>query len=164
MILIAVGANLPTSAGSPPRETGKRAVAALGDIGGLRLTATSSWYESPPEPPSGQPFYVNAVARLEGEMDPAALLERLHAIEAAAGRERGARNAARTLDLDIVDLNGIVRCMPDPILPHPRAHQRGFVLIPLRDVAPDWVHPVLLRGVEEMIGALTPRPTVRRLQ
>jgi 2-amino-4-hydroxy-6-hydroxymethyldihydropteridine diphosphokinase len=67
------------------------------------------------------------------------------------------RNAARTLDLDIVAMDGLVREAPDPQLPHPRAHLRAFVLLPLRDVAPGWVHPVLGRRVEALLAALPPQ-------
>ncbi len=87
-------------------------------------------------------------------MRPAGLLSALQGIEAAAGRERGVPNAARVLDLDIVDMNGLVRNAPDPVLPHPRAHLRAFVLLPLRDVAPGWVHPVLGTPIDTLIAAL----------
>ncbi|MCX7385000.1 MAG: 2-amino-4-hydroxy-6-hydroxymethyldihydropteridine diphosphokinase, partial [Alphaproteobacteria bacterium] len=79
-----------------------------------------------------------------------------HAIEARAGRVRGAANAARTLDLDIIDIAGLRRDTPAPILPHPRAHERGFVLRPLADVAPGWVHPRLGRTVEDLLATLPP--------
>jgi 2-amino-4-hydroxy-6-hydroxymethyldihydropteridine diphosphokinase len=85
----------------------------------------------------------------------------LQAIEARAGRVRGLPNAARTLDLDIIDLNGLVRDAPDPVLPHPRAHLRGFVLLPLADVAPAWVHPRLTVGVAALLAALPPYDVVR---
>jgi 2-amino-4-hydroxy-6-hydroxymethyldihydropteridine diphosphokinase len=84
----------------------------------------------------------------------------LQAIEADAGRTRGERNAARTLDLDIIAMGEggrTVRGAPDPILPHPRAHLRAFVLVPLLDVAPSWVHPVLGRGPEELLRDLPPQ-------
>jgi 2-amino-4-hydroxy-6-hydroxymethyldihydropteridine diphosphokinase len=154
MILIAVGANLPAPDGAPPLVACRRAVQALQALPGLRLAAVSPWYRTSPVPPSGQPPYVNGVARLEGAAEPAALLGGLHAIEAGAGRVRAAVNAARTLDLDIIDLNGLVREAPDPVLPHPRAHLRAFVLVPLQDVAPGWVHPRLGLSVQDLLAAL----------
>jgi 2-amino-4-hydroxy-6-hydroxymethyldihydropteridine diphosphokinase len=84
----------------------------------------------------------------------------LQQIEAGAGRVRSEPNAARTLDLDIIAMgeNGqMVRASPDPVLPHPRAHQRAFVLMPLVDVAPGWVHPGLGRSAGELLAALAPQ-------
>jgi 2-amino-4-hydroxy-6-hydroxymethyldihydropteridine diphosphokinase len=78
----------------------------------------------------------------------------LQALEAEAGRRRSTPNVARPLDLDIIAMGGLVREAPDPILPHPRAHQRLFVLMPLAEVAPGWVHPVLGQTVEALIAAL----------
>jgi 2-amino-4-hydroxy-6-hydroxymethyldihydropteridine diphosphokinase len=128
-------------------ETARQAVAMLASLPGMRLVGLSRWFETAPIPPSGQPPYVNAVAALliedSGAIDPADLLARLMRIEAECGRERSMPNAARTLDLDIIGIGDVVRDAPDPILPHPRAHLRAFVLAPLADVAPDWVHPVL---------------------
>ena len=164
MILVAVGANLPAGADSTPLDTCRRAVDALRAIPGLRVEAVSSWYETDPVPPSGQPPYVNGVVRLEGRIDPAALLAALHAIEDGHGRTRAERNAARTLDLDVIAMDGgtthagdLVRTAPDPVVPHPRAHLRGFVLEPLRDVAPGWQHPVLHRSVEQLVAELPPQ-------
>lgn len=161
MILIAIGANLPDREGRSPLATCLAAVEALRLLPGLRLAAVSPWYRTAPVPPSGQPDYVNGIVRLEGAADPGELLARLQAIEARAGRSRGAANAARTLDLDIVALNGVVRATPDPVLPHPRAHLRGFVLIPLRDVAPDWVHPLLGAAAADLLRALPAQDVLR---
>jgi 2-amino-4-hydroxy-6-hydroxymethyldihydropteridine diphosphokinase len=157
MILVAIGANLPGPHGEPPLLACQAAAAALGRLPGLRLEAVSRWYATSPEPPSGQPDYVNGVARLSGEADPAWLLARLLAIEAGAGRRRSVPNAARTLDLDLIAMGDLLRERPDPVLPHPRAHLRGFVLLPLADVAPAWRHPLLCRSVAELIAALPPR-------
>ncbi len=112
-------------------------------------------------PPSGQPDYVNGVARLEGRADPAALLAALQRIEQAHGRQRGVPDAARTLDLDLIALGGLVRAAPDPVLPHPRAHLRRFVLAPLCDVAADWVHPVLGRSAAALLAEVAPAGVVR---
>jgi len=152
MILIALGANLPGPDGAPALETLQRAAALLDGLCGAKLVAISRWYNTAPVPPSpGTPDYVNGVARLEGEVDPAVLLAATQAIENRFGRVRPYLNAPRTLDLDLIDVNGIVRDGPDPILPHPRAHQRRFVLEPLMDVAPDWVHPRLHASATELL-------------
>ena len=165
MIVIAVGSNLPGPDGAAPLETCRRAVARLDTLPGLQLRGLSRWYLTDPMPPSCQPVYVNAVAVLRVEAgavspDPDVLLARLQAIELEAGRYRSVPNAPRTLDLDIIamgDRGEMVRKAPDPVLPHPRAHLRGFVLVPLHDVAPDWVHPVLLRRPAELLRMLPPQ-------
>jgi 2-amino-4-hydroxy-6-hydroxymethyldihydropteridine diphosphokinase len=165
MILIGMGANLPGRDDVPPMETCRHAVLAMDAIPGLRLRGLSRWYQTAPVPVSGQPPYVNAIAHLAAdpgtaEPDPGELLATLQAMEARAGRVRGERNAARVLDLDIIamgEAGRMVRGAPDPVLPHPRAHLRAFVLVPLRDVAPDWVHPMLGRGLADLIAALPPQ-------
>jgi 2-amino-4-hydroxy-6-hydroxymethyldihydropteridine diphosphokinase len=157
MILVAIGANLPGPDGAPALETCRRAAIALDTLPGLTLKGLSRWYETDPVPPSGQPPYINGVACLTGLADPAVLLAALQDIENAFGRVRSEPNAARTLDLDIVAIGAMVRAAPDPILPHPRAHLRGFVLAPLLDVAPDWVHPVLNRTAKNLLAALPPQ-------
>jgi 2-amino-4-hydroxy-6-hydroxymethyldihydropteridine diphosphokinase len=154
MILVALGANLPGPRGEPPLATCEWAVAKLAALPGLRLAAVSRWYETAPEPPSDQPNYVNGAVRLEGDAEPEALLATLHAIEAEAGRVRGARNAARPLDLDVIAMDGLVRRDTPPLLPHPRAHLRAFVLLPVRDVAPEWRDPVTGRTAGEMLALL----------
>jgi 2-amino-4-hydroxy-6-hydroxymethyldihydropteridine diphosphokinase len=153
-ILVAIGANLPGPDGASPLQTCQRAAAALDQIPGVRLAALSRWHITPPDPPSDQPCYVNAVALLRGTADPADLLAALHRIEAAAGRRRTVPNAARTLDLDIVAMGGLVRAAPDPVLPHPRAHLRRFVLLPLAEIAPAWLHPILGHPASVLIAAL----------
>jgi 2-amino-4-hydroxy-6-hydroxymethyldihydropteridine diphosphokinase len=137
----------------------------LDALPGLRLRALSRWYMTDPIPPSGQPPYVNAVASLvvtpgTAEPDPAELLGRLQTIEALSGRVRGERNAARPMDLDVIamgETGGTVRAVPDPVLPHPRMHLRAFVLVPLLDVAPCWVHPMLRRSAGDLLRDLPPQ-------
>ena len=152
--MIAVGANLFSPDGASPLQTCERALRAVAALAGLSNPVRSRWYGSAPVPPSGQPRYVNGVVRLEGLLPPEALLAALQEIEHEAGRLRSVPDAARILDLDIIDMGGQVRAAPDPVLPHPRAHTRGFVLYPLRDVAPGWVHPTLRTHVQTLIDAL----------
>jgi 2-amino-4-hydroxy-6-hydroxymethyldihydropteridine diphosphokinase len=162
MILVAIGANLPGPDGGTPLTSCRLAAAALDAIPGLRLRGLSAWYETAPIPPSGQPNYVNGVAHLSGVIEPAALLARLQAIETRAGRVRGLPNAVRTLDLDIIAMDRLVRRAPDPILPHPRAHERAFVLLPLADIAPGWIHPLLDKSAAALLAEL-PAQGINRL-
>lgn len=155
-ILLAVGGNLPDATGRAALATCQWAVSRLAALPGLRLVAVSPWYCSAPVPPSDQPDYINGVARFAGEAEPHALLAALHAIEAEAGRIRGERNAARVLDLDLLGIDDQVVNTPDLVLPHPRLAERAFVLVPLCDVAPDWVHPVLGRTARALCKAVNP--------
>jgi 2-amino-4-hydroxy-6-hydroxymethyldihydropteridine diphosphokinase len=150
MILVGLGSNLPGIAGTPA-QTLAAAIARL-DTPPLRLLAVSRLWRTRPVPDSGQPWYANAVASIETDLQPGDLLAHLHAIEQAFGRERGAANADRTLDLDLLDYDE--RLMTDPMLPHPRMDGRAFVLRPLADIAPAWRHPVTGKSIPEMLAAL----------
>jgi 2-amino-4-hydroxy-6-hydroxymethyldihydropteridine diphosphokinase len=161
-IFIGLGANLPSAAHGSPRNTVAAAIVAL-EAAGLAVRARSPLYESEPIPVSEQPWYVNAVAAADSTLTPVALLALLHSVENAFGRVRGAPNAARVLDLDLLDCRGEVRPGPDaPILPHPRLQDRAFVLLPLADIAPDWHHPVSGLSVAELIAALPAGQRLRR--
>lgn len=159
MILIGVGANLPSAAGSP-RQTCEAALLHLGRLG-VVIAARSPWYETAPVPVSDQPWFVNAVARVETRLSPAGLLAALHLTEAAFGRLRTVTNAARTLDLDLLAYRDEVRTGGAPLLPHPRLHERAFVLFPLRDLAPAWRHPILGETAENLAARL-PDQGIRR--
>lgn len=140
----------------------------------VNLVRTSPFYSTPAFPKDSGPDFVNAAAALETSLDPQALLALLHAIENHAGRTRETRWAARGLDLDLVSHNNAIcpdlsiytawrdlpletqmrRAPEQLILPHPRLQDRAFALIPLRDVAPDWKHPVTGQSIDELIKAL----------
>ena len=162
-IAIAVGANLAGPFGSPLAAC-QQAVRMIAALPFLRPAGVSTWYDTEPVPRSMQPNFVNGVALFvtrEAPVDPAKLLKALNEIETQGGRRRFEPNAARTLDLDIVIMGDLIRAAPDPVLPHPRAHLRRFVLEPLRDVLPQWRHPVLGRTVEELLAGLPPDGTRR---
>jgi 2-amino-4-hydroxy-6-hydroxymethyldihydropteridine diphosphokinase len=163
MIYLGVGANLPSAKFLSPRETLEAAMADLGKQGVVSV-GVSRWYESAPVPLSDQPWYVNAVYRVETDHDAATLLAKLHSMEDEYGRVRGVVNAARVIDLDLLDFRGEVRDGSDgPNLPHPRLHERAFVLYPLRDLAPDWRYPASGATIDSLIAALDPDQTVRLL-
>jgi 2-amino-4-hydroxy-6-hydroxymethyldihydropteridine diphosphokinase len=151
MILIGLGANLPSHAGSPA-DTLRAALVELARYGVTPLKV-SRIYKSPAWPDPRDPAYANAIARVSTTLSPGQLMTRLHETETAFGRHRSARNAPRTLDLDLLDYEGRVEQGP-PILPHPRIAERAFVLVPLEDIAPDWVDPVSGRSVSEILSAL----------
>jgi 2-amino-4-hydroxy-6-hydroxymethyldihydropteridine diphosphokinase len=160
MIVVALGANLPSPAG-PPEQTLRAALARLEQLG-VKILVQSSFYETPAWPDPSDPPFVNAVAAVNTDLQPVELLILLHCVETEFARMRSAPNAPRTLDIDLVDYDG--RVMTDGlVLPHPRAAERSFVLAPLAEIAPDWRHPITGRGVGELLAALPDRDAPRRL-
>ncbi|HYC05513.1 MAG TPA: 2-amino-4-hydroxy-6-hydroxymethyldihydropteridine diphosphokinase [Azospirillaceae bacterium] len=159
-ILVGVGSNLPGERFATPRAACEAAARALEEEG-LRVTARSRWFESAPVPVSDQPWYVNGVLSVATALPPDDVLALLHRVEARFGRIRRERNEARVIDLDLLAYGSLLRDDPPPVLPHPRLHQRAFVLLPLQDVAPDWTHPRLGTGIAELVAALPPGQAIR---
>ena len=152
-VLIALGANLPSRFGTP-LQTLEVAVREI-ESKVLKIVRRSRWYRSEPVPVSSQDWYINGVISVETELGPEALLALLHEIEDQFGRERGERNAARVLDLDLVAYGRLVRVGEGaPEVPHPRMHERAFVLLPMVDIAPDWLHPVTGIPLAELVKAI----------
>jgi len=156
MIWIAVGGNIPGAWGEP-RDTFERAVVEL-ERNGLRVVVRSGLFLTPPVGRSGQPDYLNAVIGLRASIAPAALLRLLKRIETGAGRRANGHWAPRPLDLDILDHGGRIIGRPGRarmrgriVLPHPELEGRGFVLIPMTEVAPRWRHPRLGVDAETLL-------------
>jgi 2-amino-4-hydroxy-6-hydroxymethyldihydropteridine diphosphokinase len=151
---VALGANLGDRA-----ATIRSAVEAVGSLEGVAVVAVSAVYEtSAVGGPPGQPAFLNAVLVLETEVSPAFLLEELHGIETDHGRVRDVRWGPRTLDLDLLAYDDLVSNDPELTLPHPRAHERAFVLVPWATVDPTFDVPG--RGtVADLLAAL---PAARR--
>ncbi|MGQ0742032.1 MAG: 2-amino-4-hydroxy-6-hydroxymethyldihydropteridine diphosphokinase [Alphaproteobacteria bacterium] len=151
MILIGLGANLPSCVGEP--ATTLREALVEFPRRGLKVAKVSPFYRSAAWPDPKDPPFVNAVAIIHTKKSPEAVLRALLDVESVFGRRRGARYAPRMLDLDLLDYEGRVGPGP-PELPHPRLGERLFVLFPLRDVAPNWHHPISGLDAAEMIAHL----------
>jgi len=140
---VAVGANLGDA-----RATVLRAMTDLGFLSEARVVACSSLYRSAPVDATG-PDFINAVVELETGLAPEALLQELQRLELGAGRERPYRNAPRTLDLDLLYYGDVVMETDALTLPHPRIHERAFVLLPLAEIAPGRVSDATLKRVAD---------------
>ncbi len=166
-VLLAMGGNLPSVSGSGALETQRQAVQEMERVE-INITAISNVYQTKPYPPSGQPDFINVVLQAQTWLTPYQVLKRCLAIEKRLGRKREERWSARTLDIDVIAYDDLV--LPDReawwavvnhedptflveklMLPHPRAHFRGFVLVPLCDLASEWVHPILQKTAKELM-------------
>lgn len=168
-ILLGFGGNLKSATGTPA-ETITAAIAHLPKAG-VQVTSVSDFYQTSPVPASDQPDFINAAAWASCRLDAVPLLQVLAQTERHFGRQKAERWSARTLDIDLLAYGAAV--LPDktrwmsvvdsldpaatliePVVPHPRLHRRGFVLAPLMDIAPDWVHPVLQVPVSTLYSQL----------
>ncbi|MFY9211083.1 MAG: 2-amino-4-hydroxy-6-hydroxymethyldihydropteridine diphosphokinase [Aestuariivita sp.] len=170
--LVALGANLPEPTGDPASNL-RRALQEMASED-LVIRSVSRFFATPCFPAGAGPDYVNAAAVVQSDLKPDEILARLHRIEERMGRNRETRWGMRTLDLDLIAMGDSIlpdratqgawvdldqtdqqlRAPDQLILPHPRLADRAFVLVPLADIAPDWVHPVTGGSVLEMCAAL----------
>lgn len=154
---IGLGANL----GDPQAQL-RSALARIGETPQIRVMACSAFYRSAPLGPADQPDYVNAVAEVCSPLDPAALLDRLLAVERAAGRVRGGdRWGPRVLDLDLLHVEGVTMNLPSLRLPHPELQHRAFVLVPWAEIAADTEIPGL--GRVDALAAICDRRGLARI-
>jgi 2-amino-4-hydroxy-6-hydroxymethyldihydropteridine diphosphokinase len=172
MILIGLGGNLPSPEYEPPAATLAAALGCFAEAG-IDVLRLSPWFRSAPVPASDQPWFVNVVAVVAFSGAPQELLNRLHAFEDRFGRVRLQRWEARAIDLDLLAFNNLTvgwrGAVPEDstqvlVIPHPRLHERLFVLAPLAELAPEWRHPVFGSTAAEMIARLPVGQQVERFE
>ena len=146
---IAIGSNLGDRVANV-----KKAVLRAADEVKATLVFMSSFYETEPWGIKEQPDFVNAVMGVETELPPKALLAHLKSVEAGMGRENAERWGPRTVDLDIIFYGGLVMDEDGLTIPHPAAHERAFVMVPLAEIAPDFVHPIIGKSVSDIAKSL----------
>ena len=146
---VGLGANLEN-----PSQQVRQAISELDAIEHTRVLVASSLYRSVPVGYADQPDFINAVAKLRTRLSPHALLDALHVIEDRHGRRRSVRNAPRTLDLDLLLYGMLVVHEEGLTLPHPRMHERAFVLLPLAEIAPDTRVPGRAAPLSQLLAQL----------
>ncbi|MEM7680063.1 MAG: 2-amino-4-hydroxy-6-hydroxymethyldihydropteridine diphosphokinase [Pseudomonadota bacterium] len=162
MKLIGFGANLSSKYGTP-EQTIQKALESL-EAHEVRVVRQSSLWLSAPVPISDQPWYHNGVAIIETSHDPSKLLKLLKNIEKDFGRMSLKRNASRVLDLDILVFDDVVMSEERLTIPHPRMHERAFVLYPLQELLPDWSHSTLDRSVAQMIEMIPEGQDIKKME
>ena len=156
-VLVGVGSNLGD------REfLIRKAVEAMRDLPRTLVVRVSSLYDTDPVGEVEQPVFLNAVVWLETTLEPRELLWQLLLIEKRMGRVRSQRWGPRPIDLDLLFYDDETISEPDLTVPHPEAHRRGFVLLPLLELDPDFVHPITGESIKKLIKKLPPNPPVRK--
>ncbi len=147
IIFLALGTNL----GDRPANL-RAAITSLPPA--IRVVTKSPVYETPPWGFADQPAFLNMVVKSETQLPPLELLKHLKLLETGLGRVPAIRWGPRRIDMDILFYDNLVLDMPGLTLPHPRLYERAFVLVPLADLAPDLVHPILNRTIRELLAAV----------
>ena len=152
MILIAIGSNLDSDLYGFPLENCVNVINFLRKY--FFVIKVSKFYETEPIPKSNQPWYVNGVVEIKTNLKPKDIIKKLFFIESHFGRIRKLRNEPRVIDLDLIDYSSKILNSKKIVIPHPRAHQRRFVMEPLAELKTDWVHPILRMDVNKILKKL----------
>ena len=152
-VIIGVGGNINSEDGIHPIETCNKAIRSFQNYS-IKVKKQSKWYNSEPIPKSDQPNFFNCVVIAITKLNEYDVLKFLHKIEADFGRRRNKINASRTIDLDLIDYSNKVVKNKNIVIPHPRAHLRKFVMGPLAEINPDWIHPVLKVNILDILKKL----------
>ena len=146
MIYLNIGSNLPSKEGSRENNIVK-AISLLKKLN-LNLIEISSFYQTPSYPDNSDPKFINLCVKLESNLKASELLIEINKIERKLGRTRIKKNEPRTCDIDIIDFNGKIIKNDELIVPHPRLHLRNFVIYPLKEIEPNWLHPIFNKNIE----------------
>ncbi len=158
-VFLSIGSNLGDRV-----ENCRKAIERVSDASEITFVRVSPFYETSPWGVSDQPEFVNCAVEVKTALAPRKLLETLKKIETAIGRKAGTRWRARLIDLDIILYKDMIIEEQGLVIPHPYAHERGFVLVPLADIAPEVVHPVFKRSISELLLELKDAGFVKRLE
>ena len=162
MIYIGIGSNLNGKNNETPLQNCKKALVELKKE--VNICKISSWYKSEPIPVSNQPWFINGVIEISTNKSSLDLLEFILSIEKVFGRVRAKKNEARILDLDIIDYKKKILYIKNKlIIPHPRMHERSFVLQPLSELNPKWMHPIKKKGIKELIRNLNDKQKISKI-
>ena len=162
MIYIGIGSNLNGKNNETPLQNCKKALVELKKE--VNICKISSWYKSEPIPVSNQPWFINGVIEISTNKSSLDLLEFILSIEKVFGRVREKQNEARILDLDIIDYKKKILYIKNKlIIPHPRMHERSFVLQPLSELNPKWMHPIKKKGIKELIRNLNNKQKISKI-
>jgi len=146
MIYLNIGSNLPSLNGGRKNNI-EKAINHLKDLK-FNLIKLSSFYETPSYPDKSNPKFINLCVKLETKLKPLIFLDKIKEIETKLGRTRLKKNEPRTCDIDIIDYNGQIIDSYELITPHPKSHLRNFVIYPLKEIEPNWLHPVFNKKID----------------
>ena len=155
MIFLGIGSNLNSKFGNRFLNIKKTLDLILYEK--IKKKKISNFYETPSYPNLKNPRFINIVIQIEFNLSPENLLKKILFIENKMERTRSLKNEPRTCDIDIIDFNGLLINKNNIILPHPKAHERNFVLFPLKEICPMWIHPIMNKKIDILIKNLNTR-------